>query len=88
MSQNNDYPLTQPSQELTNDLTAALKLPHYPALEEHLRTCQQCYQHDGGMCTTAKEMVGEVDFLSHRDHCAQCRETTTMCARGWAIFHG
>lgn len=87
MSQNNRYPLTQPSQELTQDVTAALKLPYSRVLQAHLGTCQECDVEGQGFCPTAHEMLQEAKYLAHRETCEQCH-LYPVCEEGWAIFNG
>lgn len=92
MSTDNRYPLTQPSQELTADVTAALTKPYSRELQEllqdHLQGCQHCGVGGTGFCSTAQEMVRDAEFLQHREDCPICRDSKRMCMKGWAIFNG
>lgn len=87
----NKYELTQPSQELTIDVTKTLAQPYSPKLQallaDHLQRCQQCGTQGRGLCTTAQEMVAEADYLAHRQDCPICKGEA-MCPEGYRLFQG
>lgn len=84
MSQGNDYPLTRPSQELTEDVTTILGLPHSPALGKHLATCGFCGER--GICDHARQMVEEIRLLDHWQTCDQCAQGE-LCPVGQKLWH-